>query len=56
MIKLLTQQLDYGFFAEVALVIFALVFVAVVVRTLRTQGEVTDRQANIVLDEMENQR
>ncbi|MDG1874029.1 MAG: hypothetical protein P8J27_08960 [Mariniblastus sp.] len=49
MIKKLTSYLDYGMFAEMALVMFAFVFVAVVVRTLMTSSEVTKEQANIVL-------
>ena len=51
MIKTLTSFLDYGFFAEIALLIFAAVFVAIVIRTLFTNSDKTDRQANIVLEE-----
>ena len=49
MIKKLTEFLDYAAFAELALVIFALVFIAVVIRTLLTNKEITDRQSRIVL-------
>ena len=49
MIKQALTQLDYSMFAEVSLAIFALVFVAVTLRTLMTKNETTDRQARIVL-------
>lgn len=56
MIKKLTSYLDYGMFAELALVMFACVFIAVVVRTLLTNGDVTSEQAKIVLgDKAEKQ-
>lgn len=51
MIKKLTSFLDYGVFAEGALAIFALVFIAIVVRTLLIKSNVTDEQALIVLDD-----
>jgi hypothetical protein len=51
MIKKLTGYLDYGLFAEVALVIFAMVFIAVVIRTLMMRTDDTRKQAMIVLDE-----
>lgn len=51
MIKKLTSFLDYGLFAEVALAIFALVFIAIVIRTLVTAHAITRQQANIVLDD-----
>lgn len=53
MIKKLTSFLDYGFFAELALAIFACVFVAVVVRTLMIKRETTNEHANIVLGDQE---
>ena len=53
MIKKLTSFLDYGVFAEIALAIFACVFVAIVIRTLMTRSETTTQQANIVLDDAE---
>lgn len=53
MIKKLTSFLDYGLFAEIALAIFAVVFVAIVIRTLLMQTEMTTRQANIVLGDQE---
>ncbi len=51
MIKQLMNQLGYGFFAEVALLLFVVVFAAIVVRTLLTRKDISDRQAHIVLDE-----
>jgi hypothetical protein len=48
MIKLLNSFLNYGVYAEIALVIFVLVFIAIVIRTLMTRGEETHEQANIV--------
>lgn len=56
MIKTLTSYLGYGFFAEVALLIFAAVFIAIVIRTLLTRHDITRQQAAIVLGEpLENQ-
>ena len=49
MIKKLTSFLDYGIFAEGALAIFALVFIAIVIRTLMMKSEVIREQASIVL-------
>ena len=54
MIKKLTGFLEYGTFAEIALLIFALVFIAVVIRTLLTRKEITSRNARIVLEEAED--
>ena len=51
MIKELTGYLDYGLFAELALAIFACVFVAIVIRTLLTKTETTYQQASIVLED-----
>ncbi len=60
MIKALTSYLDYGFFAEVSVVIFAVVFVSIVIRTLLTHREITNSQAAIVMGtdtlESENQK
>ena len=56
MIKKLTSYLEYGTFAETALVIFALVFIAVVIRTLMTRSEITDQQASIVLSDNKEQQ
>jgi inorganic pyrophosphatase/exopolyphosphatase len=53
MIKKLTSFLDYGWFAEIALAIFALVFVAIVVRTLLMRRETTTKHAQIVLKDNE---
>lgn len=56
MIKKLTSFLDYGVFAEIALAIFATVFVAIVIRTLMMKRETTAQHAAIVLgDKRENQ-
>lgn len=55
MIKKLTSFLDYGVFAELALAIFALVFIAVVIRTLMTNSEITHEQARIVLGDQETE-
>ncbi|MEL7498974.1 MAG: hypothetical protein AAFN77_15310 [Planctomycetota bacterium] len=49
MIKRLTSYLDYSLFAEIALSIFAAVFIAVVIRTLLIKQEVTQQQSRIVL-------
>ena len=56
MIKKLTSFLDYGLFAEMALAIFAAVFIAVVIRTLLTNRETTKEQAYIVLDDLYKER
>jgi hypothetical protein len=56
MIKALTSYLDYSIFAEIALVIFAVVFVAVVIRTLLTDSHVTSYQAHIVLGDQSEER
>ncbi len=48
MIKNLTNNLDYSMFAELSVVMFAIIFISVVVRTLATRGEITKRQADIV--------
>jgi hypothetical protein len=55
MIKKLTSFLDYGLFAEIALGIFAAVFIAIVIRTLLTNRETIRQQAQIVLDDFEEQ-
>ncbi len=49
MIKLVLNQFNASLFAELALVMFALVFVAIVIRTLSTRTETINEQANIVL-------
>lgn len=51
MIKQLTAYLGYALFAEVALAIFALVFVVIVIRTLLLGRDTTREQANIVFDD-----
>ncbi len=56
MIKQLTSYLNYSIFAELALLLFAAIFVAVVIRTLLTRSEITQEQAKIVLgDKTEEQ-
>ena len=49
MIKELTTFLDYSLFAELALLMFAAIFIAVVIRTLCTRSDITSQQARIVL-------
>ena len=57
MIKNLTSLLDYSMFAELAVAMFAIIFIAIVVRTLSVRNEITDQQARIVLgDRTEEQR
>ena len=51
MIKNLFDQLDYGLFAELALALFAIIFIAIVVRTILTRRHVTECQARIVLND-----
>jgi ABC-type phosphate transport system permease subunit len=51
MIKKLTSYLDYSVFAETALVLFAMVFVAIVIRTLLMRRDKASRHAHIVLDD-----
>ena len=51
MIKTLTEYLGYAAFAELALILFAIIFVVIVVRTLMMRPESTREQANIVLDD-----
>ena len=49
MIKKLTTFLDYSMFAEIALLMFAAIFIAIVIRTLSTRSDITRQQAKIVL-------
>lgn len=51
MIKQVLNQIDISLYAELALVLFSMVFVAVVVKTLMTKSEITNQQARIVLGE-----
>ncbi len=51
MIKQLTSFLNYAIFAEIALVIFAAVFLTVVIRTLLIRDDITNEQAKIVLQD-----
>ncbi|HMO14242.1 MAG TPA: hypothetical protein PKD64_10825 [Pirellulaceae bacterium] len=51
MIKDLLNRLDYGVFAELSLVLFVCIFVAVAIRTLLTRSDSANRFANIVLDD-----
>jgi hypothetical protein len=53
MIKKLTSFLEYGVFAEIALAMFALVFIAIVIRTLMMRSDVTERNSRIVLGNQE---
>ena len=56
MIKQLTEYLDYTLFAEFALVLFAFIFIAIVIRTLLLRSETTREQANIVFDDQTEKR
>ena len=49
MIKIALEQMNASSFAEVALLMFTGIFLAVVIRTLRMGREVTKAQANIVM-------
>lgn len=51
MIKSLTSYLDYSIFAEIALLMFAAIFIVIVIRTLTTKSELTREQSLIVLDD-----
>ena len=51
MIKQLTDYLDYGIFAEISVVIFAAVFVAVAVRTMLMKSKEAELRARIVLND-----
>ena len=53
MIKKLTAFLDYGVFAEAALAIFAIVFLAIVIRTLMIRDTDSRRHAQLVLGDEE---
>ena len=57
MIKNLTSFLDYSMFAELAVAMFAIIFVVIVIRTLSVRSDITKRQASIVLgDHTEEQQ
>ena len=56
MIKVLTSFLNYSVFAELSLIIFAIVFAAVVIRTIRMKKESTDDFARIVLADHESRQ
>jgi hypothetical protein len=49
MIKQVLEYINVSLFAEIALLIFAITFIAIVLRTLTTRSEITKKQANIVL-------
>jgi hypothetical protein len=49
MIKQVLEYINVSLFAEIALLIFAITFIAIVLRTLMTRSEITKKQANIVL-------
>ena len=53
MIKNLTSFLDYGIFAEIAVAIFATVFIAIVIRTMLQNNDEIERNAHIVLGDQE---
>lgn len=56
MIKKLIGDLDYSSYAEVALVLFAAVFLLVVIRTLLTRSDVTRHQAHLVLGDSPDEK
>ncbi len=56
MIKQVLNQIDISWYAELSLVLFSLVFVAVVIRTLLTKSEITQQQANVVLEDHSEDR
>ena len=56
MIKNLLDQLNYSICAEIALAIFAIVFIAVSIRVLLTRKDIAHRQARIVLDDSQEHR
>ena len=49
MIKGLLHYLNYGIFSELALVMFMLIFIAIVIRTLRTSSDQINYESRIVL-------
>lgn len=51
MIKEVLASTDLSVWAEVSLLMFAAVFIAVTVRTLMTDRDTTGRHANIVMDD-----
>jgi hypothetical protein len=55
MIKKLIEYLDYSVFAELALLMFAAIFIAIVIRTLTMRSDITKQQANIVLNDKTEQ-
>lgn len=53
MLKDLIRSLDYSDFAEVALAVFVIAFLAIVFGTLRLSRAATDRFSSIPLDDHE---
>lgn len=51
MIRQVLSFMSYSFFAEAALVLFSLIFIAIVIRTLWTKSEITTKHAGIVFDD-----
>jgi hypothetical protein len=51
MIKGLLTEFGYGIFAEISLVMFAAIFVAIMIHTLRQPQELTSENASIPLTE-----
>ena len=52
MIKNVLTQIDfYSFCAELSMILFAGVFIAITVRTLFTKADITAAQALVVLDD-----
>lgn len=56
MIKQVLNQIDISWYAELSLLLFSMVFVAVVIRTLLTKSEITRQQANVVLEDHSEDR
>lgn len=51
MLKDLIRSLDYSDFAEVALAVFVIAFIAIVIGTMRLSRSATDRYSSIPLDD-----
>ncbi len=51
MIKTLMEKLDYGFFAESALLMFVLIFIGVAIRTFLIRSDDSHRQSMVVLND-----
>jgi len=54
MIKDLVFSLGYSIFGNLSLLMFLAIFIVVTVYVLRSSREETDRNANVVLDDLES--